>query len=261
MLRLRGLRQHQRLQLTRRTKSGQDCCPGHSWSLRGECRCATIERRVRVEPPDKGIPLQPKPRRRARPPAIDITPDTLIWCPACQEEHPASEFNTERRRFSGLFGICREAQRRQRRTPEGRAATKRRNERRWANADYRARSLELNRERRKRIGANVDLQRARARLQAIVDEWKSEGCIDCGYGDIRAIDPDHQDSAQKDGNVSRLVQLCASAARIRAELAKCEPRRGTGRATTGCRRQGTRRTSTSTTSSPGSAAAHPAPRR
>lgn len=123
---------------------------------------------------------QPRKRHR-RPPADIITPETPIWCPACEAMHPASAFNRESRRFSGPAGICREAQARARRTPEGAAATVARNKRRWADPEYRARSLEWQRERRRRQGATVDLQRARRRLQAIVDEWKQQGCVDCGY--------------------------------------------------------------------------------
>lgn len=168
-------------------------------------------------------PVQP-PKRHRRPPASEITPDTPIWCPACQAHHPASAFNKESRKFSGLHGICREAQAKSRQTPEGKAATKRRNARRWADPEYRKRSLEWNQSRRQRNGATADLRRARRRLQKIVDEWKKQGCADCGYDDIRAIDPDHMVSAKKAGNISRLVQLCASADRIRAELDKCVPR-------------------------------------
>lgn len=165
---------------------------------------------------------QPRKRRR-RPPAAEVTPETPIWCPACKREHPASEFNKETRRYSGLAGICRTAQAEARRTPEGREKARQVNLRRWANEDYRAKSLAASQQRRKQKGKE-DLRRARARLQCIVDGWKLQGCIDCGYEDIRAIDPDHLDSATKDGHVSRLVQLCASAARISAELDKCVPR-------------------------------------
>lgn len=165
-----------------------------------------------------------KPTRRRRPPAAEVTPETPIWCPSCQREHPASAFNRESRRYSGLSGICREAQARQRQTPQGRAKTLRTNRRRWGKQEYREKSLHWQRARRSRNGATVDLRRARARLQAIVDDWKGQGCVDCGYNDIRAIDPDHLNSLTKDNHVSRLVQLCASAARIGAELAKCEPR-------------------------------------
>ena len=55
-------------------------------------------------------------------------------------------------------------------------------------------------------------------------DWKKQGCVDCGYDDIRAIDPDHLVGEAKSGHVSRLVQLCASADRIRTELGKCVPR-------------------------------------
>ena len=168
--------------------------------------------------------MQSKPRRHRRPPASEITPDTPIWCPACQEEHRASAFNRESRKYSGLFGICREAQRQARKTLEGKAATALRNQRRWALPEYRASSLEYQRERRRKLGATHDLTRSRARLQAIVTAWKQQGCADCGYGDVRAIEPDHLAGAVKSGNLSRMVQMCASAARIRSELDKCVPR-------------------------------------
>lgn len=167
--------------------------------------------------------FDPPRRRHRRPPADQITPKTPIWCPACQEEHPAADFNKETRRFSGLAVSCRKAQAAARRTPEGREKGRQQHLRRWANEDYRAKSLAKSRRRRKEKGRE-DLRRARARLQRIVDEWKKQGCMDCGYDDIRAIDPDHLDGNTKDGHVSRLVQLCASAARIRAELEKCVPR-------------------------------------
>jgi len=167
-----------------------------------------------------------QPRRRPRhrrPPASEITPETPIWCPACEAYHPAAAFNKESRRFSGLFGICREAQARKRQLPEEQAKTKVRNQRRWADPEYRARSLEAARQRRKMKG-HQDLRRARLRLQRIIDDWKKQGCVDCGYDDVRAIDPDHVNPADKHDNVSRMIQMCASAARIRAELAKCVPR-------------------------------------
>ncbi len=167
--------------------------------------------------------MQSKPIRRRRPHASAITPDTPIWCPACQDEHSASAFNVESRRYSGLSGICREAQRRVRKTEEGKAATARRGKRRWADPAYRMQSAYWRRERVARRGANYDLKRSRERLQAIVRDWKKRGCVDCGYDDIRAIDPDHLVGEAKSGHVSRLVQLCASADRIRTELDKCVP--------------------------------------
>lgn len=110
-------------------------------------------------------------QRHRRPPAAEITPDMPIWCPACLRTHPAAAFNRESHRFSGLATICREAQAAQRKTPEGRARTEARNRRRWTNPTYREESLAAARARRK-VKGKEDLRRARARLQAIVDEWK-----------------------------------------------------------------------------------------
>lgn len=158
-----------------------------------------------------------------RPPAAEIEPDTLIWCPWCEVDHPASAFNKESRRFSGLSGICREAQAQKRQLPQEQVKNQARNQRRWANPDYRERSLDAARQRRVVVGT-ADLKKSRARLQAIIDKWKVGGCVDCGYTDVRAIDPDHLDPAEKHDNLSRMVQMCASAARIRAELGKCVAR-------------------------------------
>ena len=74
------------------------------------------------------------------------------------------------------------------------------------------------------LGATYELSRSRARLQALVIAWKEQGCIDCGYNDVRAIEPDHMPDAVKAGNLSRMVQMCASEQRIHAELDKCLPR-------------------------------------
>jgi hypothetical protein len=164
-----------------------------------------------------------RPKRHKRPPAAEITPETPIWCPWCEDEHPASAFNKETRRHSGLAVVCREAQAEKRKLPSERERTKAQNQRRWADPAYRERSLEAARTRRKKLGQQ-DLRRARRRLQRVVDEWKRQGCVDCGYDDIRAIDPDHLIGTEKVGHVSRLVQLCVSMERLREELSKCVPR-------------------------------------
>jgi hypothetical protein len=172
----------------------------------------------------KGITLSEKRKRHRRPPAAEVTPETPIWCPACECEHPARAFNKESRKFSGLHGVCREAQARARQTPEGKARTAERNRRRWASEEYREKALRWQRDRRARNGSTADLKKARARLQAIVRDWKRQGCVDCGYADVRAIEPDHLRPEEKHDNVSRMVTMCASEQRIRAELAKCLPR-------------------------------------
>lgn len=166
---------------------------------------------------------EPPRKRHRRPPADEIRPDTPIWCPACEEYQPASDFNKESRRISGLSNRCRRAQAAYRQTPEGRAQTQSRNKKRSANPDYRAKMAAAGR-RWRQINGKDQLIRSRQRLQDIVDEWKAAGCVDCGCGDIRAIDPDHLDGEQKAGHVSRMVQLCVAADRLRAELAKCVPR-------------------------------------
>lgn len=174
-----------------------------------------------LDPADEPPATERKLHRR--PPADEVEPTTSIWCPGCQLMCVAADFGIERRRFSGLKTRCRACEAGARQTPEGQAKTRRYNKKRWANPEYREKALASAKARRQVKGQD-DLRRARARLQAIVDAWKAEGCADCGYADIRAIDPDHRDAAAKDSHVSRMVQMCASAARIRAELAKCDPR-------------------------------------
>jgi hypothetical protein len=169
-------------------------------------------------------PEPPTPKRHRRPSAAEITPETPIWCPSCQRYQPASDFNRESGRSSGLSTRCREAQAAHRSRPDVRQAERARRRKRYReDPEVRARVAEASRQWRLVNGA-AQLVRSRARLQDIVDQWKATGCVDCGCGDIRAIDPDHLDSGTKSGHVSRLVQLCASEARIRAELAKCVPR-------------------------------------
>ncbi|WP_370074996.1 hypothetical protein, partial [Nocardioides sp.] len=176
-----------------------------------------------IDPADESTPARRK--RYRRPPAHEVQAATPIWCPGCEAMRVAADFGIERRRFSGLKTRCRDCEAAARQTPEGRERTRRHNEKRYANPEYRATALAAARERRKLKGKE-DLRKSRARLQTIVDEWKSEGCVDCGYADVRAIDPDHLDGNLKSGHVSRLVQMCASERRIRAELAKCVPRCG-----------------------------------
>lgn len=174
-----------------------------------------------IDPADESTPARRK--RYRRPPAHEVQAATPIWCPGCEAMRVAADFGIERRRFSGLKTRCRDCEAAARQTPEGRERTRRHNEKRYANPEYRATALAAARERRKLKGKE-DLRKSRARLQTIVDEWKSEGCVDCGYADVRAIDPDHLDGNLKSGHVSRMVQMCASERRIRAELAKCVPR-------------------------------------
>lgn len=164
-------------------------------------------------------------QRRRRPPASAITPETPIWCPACVRKSTRRGPST--RNLAGSAGSRDSAERLKPpsvRLQRGRRKLPVSTRPGGADPQYKAKSLKWQQGRRQRLGATHDLRRVRRRLQAIVDEWKHQGCIDCGVADIRAIDPDHLDGSLKSGHLSRLVQLCASAARIRAELAKCVPR-------------------------------------
>ena len=169
------------------------------------------------------MPDQKPHERRRRPAEADITPSTPIWCPWCEADHPASAFNRETRRYSGLSGICRDAQAEKRQLPKEKERNALKNKKRWQDPEYRAHVREASKRWYARVGTE-DLRKARARLRRLVDDWKRRGCADCGYADIRAIDPDHTDPDDKHGNLSRMVQLCASEARIRAELEKCVAR-------------------------------------
>lgn len=50
-------------------------------------------------------------------------------------------------------------------------------------------------------------------------------CIDCGETDIRVLDFDHRDGADKGDEVMRLAQGGHGLARIAVEIAKCDVRR------------------------------------
>jgi hypothetical protein len=49
-------------------------------------------------------------------------------------------------------------------------------------------------------------------------------CVDCGEGDIRCLDLDHRDRAQKFKSVSYLVKSRATLEKVKAEIAKCDVR-------------------------------------
>jgi hypothetical protein len=49
-------------------------------------------------------------------------------------------------------------------------------------------------------------------------------CIDCGETDLRVLDFDHRDSAEKSAEVMRLAQDGYSLNRVMAEVAKCDVR-------------------------------------
>lgn len=107
-----------------------------------------------------------------RPPASPVTPETPILCPPCEKEHPASHYNRDTRRFSGLAQVCREEQRRRRQDPTEKKMTRERDKHRWEDPKYRARSLAVVPSYGKL--RQCDLKRAKLRLSVIVNEWKRQ---------------------------------------------------------------------------------------
>lgn len=64
-------------------------------------------------------------------------------------------------------------------------------------------------------------RRHRERIAAYLDEHP---CVDCGEADLRCLDFDHRDPAEKLSNVSALVWTHARWERILVEIAKCDVR-------------------------------------
>lgn len=51
-------------------------------------------------------------------------------------------------------------------------------------------------------------------------------CVDCGEKDIRVLEFDHRDPAEKTANISRLVSDGFGSARLEEEINKCDVRCG-----------------------------------
>jgi hypothetical protein len=70
-------------------------------------------------------------------------------------------------------------------------------------------------------------QRAARRVaehrRRLAEHLREHPCVDCGETDLRVLDFDHRDRAEKRGEVSRLV-FRASWARIEEEMGRCEVR-------------------------------------
>jgi hypothetical protein len=49
-------------------------------------------------------------------------------------------------------------------------------------------------------------------------------CVDCGENDIRVLEFDHRDPAEKQGAISRMVADRCSVSKIKAEVEKCDVR-------------------------------------
>lgn len=118
-------------------------------------------------------------------------------CTTCHELRPLSDFNLRRS------------------APDGRQARCRSCSREWYvlnRAEHKRRVVERNR----RVRAEH-----RERLTTYLLEHP---CVDCGEADVRVLDLDHEDPAQKSEAVGRLVTLALPWATVLAEIEKCSVR-------------------------------------
>lgn len=77
---------------------------------------------------------------------------------------------------------------------------------------------------------NTIRQRVRdyhAKIRARMWVWNyllEHPCVDCGETDIRVLELDHRDPAEKTGEIGRMVNDRCSVERIAAEAEKCDVR-------------------------------------
>jgi len=118
-------------------------------------------------------------------------------CGTCHVDLPLDQFSLRRASRDGLQSRCRQC---------------------WA-ADYLANADE--RKAAAAAGAVRTARRHRERLAKYLDEHP---CVDCGEADLRCLDFDHREPADKLSNVSALVWTHARWERVLAEIAKCDVR-------------------------------------
>ena len=116
-------------------------------------------------------------------------------CARCGEVKPLEEFNRSTRNRDGRHGYCRECQK----------------------AHYRENAV--------RHRANVRRTSAMrlAEIRAVIVAAMAQGCVDCGFSDIRALDFDHV-RGQKVDSVSAMIRQGRGNSVVVDEIAKCEVR-------------------------------------
>ena len=67
------------------------------------------------------------------------------------------------------------------------------------------------------------VRRVAAHRLRLAEHLRQHPCVDCGETDLRVLDFDHRDRADKRGEVSRLV-FSVSWARLEQEIARCDVR-------------------------------------
>lgn len=118
-------------------------------------------------------------------------------CSTCQVVRPLTDFNLYRAAPDGRQPRCRSCS-------KSWYAANRDSHR----ANVRARNIRVRAENRERIG----------------DYLLDHPCVDCGERDIRVLEFDHEDPAQKSLEVVRLADLGLAWSRILAEIEKCSVR-------------------------------------
>ncbi len=118
-------------------------------------------------------------------------------CSTCRRALPAEAFSLQRRSRTGLQSRCKAC---------------------WQD-DYVA-----NREQRKRVAAKNARSTVARHRAMLVEYLQRNPCIDCGEADIRCLDFDHRDPSQKVMNVTMLISIHATWARVAAEIEKCDVR-------------------------------------
>ncbi|WP_027479003.1 hypothetical protein [Gryllotalpicola ginsengisoli] len=116
-------------------------------------------------------------------------------CARCKECKPHSEFNRSSKNKDGLHSYCRDCHK----------------------AHYRS-----NYERHYRNVRRTAVLRL-AHIRSVVYEHLKQGCVDCGFSDIRALQFDHV-RGTKVMAISTMIRRGASLRTIESEIAKCEVR-------------------------------------
>jgi len=123
--------------------------------------------------------------------------DATKRCCTCSEVRPHTDFNLRAAAQDGLQSRCRECSRK------------------WyvANRDahranVRRRSTATKREYKRRIGEHL----------------QANPCVDCGEADVRVLDFDHLDAADKRADIAKLVNAGGKWSDIELEIAKCAVR-------------------------------------
>ena len=119
-------------------------------------------------------------------------------CSICKEEKANEEFSKNRTKKDGLNDLCREC-------------SKARCRRYYA--DNRVAHGKVTSERKKRV-----IQENRERILEVL----ARGCADCSTKDLRVLEFDHRDPAEKTGGISHLLARGCSWETIQKEIEKCD---------------------------------------